>query len=147
MHLAGVEKTLETFRSAFEAGRHGEWSELYDTSVVLMRPHQTLVCDGPTEMLAIGKNVHETYSKLGLARIEMDLRDVRSFEHGIVMADVRWRYQTMDREEIIRFDCTYGLRRRAGGYKISLHIPHNEAVRRPMFLETADPDLLIGGEV
>lgn len=145
--LAGVEKVLETFRAAFEAGRHDEWSVLYDTTVVLMRPHQTVMVDGPGEMLAIGRNVHESYAKLGLAIVELEIREVRGFDPGIVMADVTWRYATADGTELIKHDCTYGLRRRADGYRIGLHITHNEAVRRPVFLESSAPELLIGGVI
>ena len=145
--LAGVEQVLETFRAAFEAGEHDGWACLYDTPVVLMRPHQTVIVDGPDEMLKIGRNVHDSYAKLGLASVELTIREVRGFDPGIVMADVTWRYGTADGSELIRHDCTYGLRRRAQGYRIGLHITHNEAARRPMFLESSNPDLLIGGVI
>ncbi|SOH93424.1 SnoaL-like domain-containing protein [Monaibacterium marinum] len=145
MMLSGVTEVLETFRAAFQDARHDEWSKLYDTNVVLMRPHQTVMVDGPAEMLEIGRNVHESYTKLGLANVAVEIHEVRGFDPGIVMADVTWRYATATDEELIQHDCTYGLRRRANGYRICLHITHNEAVRRPMFLESSAPELLIGG--
>ncbi|WP_316012931.1 DUF4440 domain-containing protein [Roseobacter sp. HKCCA0434] len=146
MVSAGVREVLETFRAAFEAGEHETWASLYDTQVVLMRPHQTLVHEGP-EMLAIGRNIRDSYAKLGLERVELDIREIRGFDPGIVMADVTWRYVNGENVELIAHDCTYGMRRRAGGYRIGLHITHNEAARRPVFLESEDPDLLIGGVI
>lgn len=136
---------METFRAAFEAGRHEDWACLYDTSVVLMRPHQTLMVDGPDGMLRIGTNVHDSYVKLGLASVAMELGDMRGSDPGIVLIDVSWRYLNAQGDELIQHDCTYGLRRRADGYRIALHITHNEATRRPMFLESSEPELLIGG--
>ncbi|QIK40946.1 hypothetical protein [Pontivivens nitratireducens] len=145
MENAGVTEVLNTFCAAFEAERHEEWAVLYDTSVVLMRPHQTLLIDGPQEMLPYGRNVYDSYAKLGLAKVSLTIQNIRGFDPGIVLAEVTWRYATAEDEELILHDCTYGLRRRAGGYKIALHISHNEIVRRPVFLESSAPELLIGG--
>jgi len=147
MENAGVEEVLNSFCTAFEAAEHQVWAELYDTSVVLMRPHQTLIVEGPDEMLIIGRNVYDSYAKLGLAKVSLQINDISGHDPGIILADVTWRYATADDEELILHDCTYGLRRRAGGYRIALHITHNEAARRPMFLDSSAPELLIGGVI
>ncbi|RED13025.1 nuclear transport factor 2 family protein [Pontivivens insulae] len=147
MNRAAVEDLLEQFRVAFQNGDEEGWSRLYDRTVVLMRPHETKIMNGPEEMRQVGRTVYEAYQKLDLARVVTTIRDIRGFDPGIVLLDVTIDYYNSKDEQLLMSDVTYGLRRRAGGYRIALHIPHNEAVRRPIFLETDDPDLLIGGQI
>ena len=133
-----VEDLLDAFKTVFLADDGPGLAELYDTPYTHFRARQNFVHTDRSSFVADAQAIRGAYARLGLARMEYEIHNVQTFDPGLTLATVEWIYYTSDNTEIVRHDCTMGIRDHNGTLRFAFHIAHNEYVRRPAFISPAD---------
>ena len=132
-----ITRIFDTFRTAFLANAGDTIADLYDTPFVYFRARQNVVQPERAGFIADANAIREAYARLGLADMKYTILSEERFEAGLIIASVEWRYMTAQGDEIVRHECTCGLRPHGDHLRFAFHVSHNEYARRPAFVSSA----------